>query len=136
LPSLRVIGALDQIIEWRGKPSIIRRNNVPEYVRQALADWTDNRVARLGFIQPGQPQQKAYVERNNRTVRCDWQAHYLFDSIQDVQVFATNWLWTYITNGRYSIVPLALIMRGLPVEMHPRLTHSWVSSKCKSTESR
>jgi len=95
LPSLRVIRALDQIIEWRGKPSVIRCDNGPEYVSQSLADWAENRSIRLEFIQPGQPQQNAYVERYNRTVRYDWLAHYLFDSIEDVQAFATNWLWTY-----------------------------------------
>ena len=45
--------------------------------------------------QPGKPQQNAYIERYNRTVRYDWLSHYLFDSIDEVQDFATQWLWTY-----------------------------------------
>jgi putative transposase len=49
----------------------------------------------LVFIQPGNPQQNAYVERYNRTVRYDWLNHYLFESIQDVQNRATQWLWIY-----------------------------------------
>jgi putative transposase len=28
-------------------------------------------------------------------VRYDWPAHYLFDTIEDMQEFATRWLWTY-----------------------------------------
>jgi hypothetical protein len=28
-------------------------------------------------------------------VRYDWLAHYLFDSIEEVQDYATRWLWTY-----------------------------------------
>jgi len=28
-------------------------------------------------------------------VRYDWLAHYLFDSIDEVQDYATRWLWTY-----------------------------------------
>ncbi len=55
LPSLRVIRALDQIIEWRGKPSMIRCDNGPEYVSQSLAGWAENRGIRLEFIQPGRP---------------------------------------------------------------------------------
>ena len=47
------------------------------------------------FIQPGNPQQNAYVERFNRTVRYDWLGHHLFESIEEVQHRATNWLWTY-----------------------------------------
>ena len=31
----------------------------------------------------------------NRTVRYDWLAQYLFDSIDEVQESATRWLWTY-----------------------------------------
>jgi len=95
LPSLRVTRALDQIIEWRGKPSRIRCDNGPEYISQTLADWADQQGIRLEFIQPGKPQQNAYIERYNRTVRYDWLAHYLFESIKEVQAFATRWLWTY-----------------------------------------
>ncbi|MFZ6722706.1 integrase core domain-containing protein, partial [Undibacterium sp. Ji49W] len=40
-------------------------------------------------------QQNAYVERYNRTVRYDWLAHHLFDTVNEVQDFATRWLWTY-----------------------------------------
>jgi putative transposase len=50
---------------------------------------------RSQFIQPGKPQQNAYVELYNRTVRYDWLAHYLFDSTEEVQGFATGWRWTY-----------------------------------------
>jgi len=95
LPSLRVTRALDQIIEWRGKPSRIRCDNGPEYISQTLADWADQHGIRLEFIQPGKPQQNAYIERYNRTVRYDWLAHYLFESIKEVQAFSTRWLWTY-----------------------------------------
>jgi transposase InsO family protein len=35
------------------------------------------------------------VERYNRTIRYDWLSHYLFESIAEVQDFATRWLWTY-----------------------------------------
>lgn len=95
LPALRVTRALDQIIEWRGKPSRIRCDNGPEYISQTLKNWAVQREIELAFIQPGKPQQNAYIERYNRTVRYDWLAHYLFDSIEEVQAFATRWLWTY-----------------------------------------
>ena len=32
LPSTRVVRSLDQIIEWRGRPNIIRCDNGPEYI--------------------------------------------------------------------------------------------------------
>ncbi len=95
LPALRVIRSLDQVIEWRGKPKMIRCDNGPEYVSSALMQWAQRRQITLQFIQPGKPQQNAYIERYNRTVRYDWLAHHLFDSIDQVQDFATRWLWSY-----------------------------------------
>jgi len=95
LPSERVIRALDQIIEWRGKPMQIRCDNGPEYISATLAAWAKRHDITLVFIQPGNPQQNAYIERYNRTVRYDWLAQYLFHSIEEVQEYATQWLWTY-----------------------------------------
>jgi len=41
------------------------------------------------------PQQNAYVERYNRTVRHEWLDLYIFETIEEVQQIATEWLWTY-----------------------------------------
>lgn len=95
LPSERVTRVLDQIIEWRGKPRAIRCDNGPEYISAHLAQWAEDNEVRLDFIQPGKPQQNAYVERYNRTVRYDWLSRYIFDTLAQVQEFATRWLWTY-----------------------------------------
>ncbi len=95
LPAVRVIRALDQIIEWRGKPKRLRCDNGPEFISQDLEKWTDKHGIQLEFIQPGKPQQNAYVERYNRTVRYSWLSQYLFDSIKEVQDYATGWLWFY-----------------------------------------
>jgi len=95
LPSERVTRILDQIMEWRGKPQAIRCDNGPEYISAHLAKWAEDNEIRIAFIQPGKPQQNAYVERYNRTVRYDWLSRYIFDTLQQVQEFATHWLWTY-----------------------------------------
>jgi putative transposase len=95
LPAERVIRSLDQIIEWRGKPLSIRCDNGPEYVSKLLSQWAEKKHIKLRFIQPGNPQQNAYVERYNRTVRYDWLNQYLFDNISEVQELATKWLWSY-----------------------------------------
>ena len=37
----------------------------------------------------------AYVERFNRTVRYEWLSQYYWSSIEEVQDFATQWMWSY-----------------------------------------
>jgi putative transposase len=41
LPAERVVRALNQIIEWRGKPRQIRCDNSPEYISKLLEQWAD-----------------------------------------------------------------------------------------------
>jgi putative transposase len=95
LPSARVIRVPEQIIEWRGRPAVIRCDNGPEYLSEAIRDWARRQAIRLEHIQPGKPQQNAYVERYNRTVGYDWPSQTLFDTIAEGQESATRWLWTY-----------------------------------------
>lgn len=95
LPAERVVRTLTQIIAWRGKPLAIRVDNGPEYVSGRLQTWAENAGIALLYIQPGKPQQNAYVERYNRTVRTEWLGRYHFESIEEVQEHATRWLWTY-----------------------------------------
>lgn len=95
LPATRVIRALNQIIEWRGPPLAIRVDNGPEYISGQLLQWAETRGIAIQYIQPGKPQQNAYVERYNRTVRHEWLDQYMFATIKEVQDYATDWLWTY-----------------------------------------
>jgi len=54
----------------------------------------DYRIS-LAYIQPGKPQQNDYIERYNRTVRHEWLDQNIFETIEEVQDQATEWLWTY-----------------------------------------
>ena len=95
LPADRVIRALNQIIEWRGKPIALRCDNGPEYISGKLMEWAEKKGIELFYIQPGKPQQNAYIERFNRTVRYDWLNQDIFTTIEEVQQKATRWLWHY-----------------------------------------
>lgn len=119
LPATRVILSLDRIIEWRGKPGAIRCDNGPEYISDLLAKWADKHDIQLEFIQPGNPQQNAYVERYNRTVRYDWLNQNIYENIEDVQNDATEFLWTY-NNERPNmaiggITPIQKLTMNLPI---------------------
>ena len=95
LPAERVVRTLNQIIEWRGAPKAIRVDNGPEYISGRLMEWAEDKGITLTYIQPGKPQQNAYVERYNRTVRHEWLDLHIFETIEEVQNIATEWLWTY-----------------------------------------
>jgi putative transposase len=95
LPSERVIRSLMQIISWRGKPNAIRCDNGPENISGTIQRWAQEWGIRFEYIQPGKPQQNAYVERFNRTVRYEWLSQYYWSSITEVQDFATQWMWSY-----------------------------------------
>ena len=95
LPSSRVTRALDQIIEWRGKPAALRCDNGPEYINQTLVSWANKHRITLLYIQPGKPTQNAYIERFNRTARHEWLDMHQFESIAHAQLLATQWLWQY-----------------------------------------
>jgi putative transposase len=89
LPAERVIRSLNQIIEWRGSPGDHPGRQRPGiHQRQTDGDGPSSATFLLTHIQPGKPQQNAYVERYNRTVRYDWLGHYLFESIAEAQDYA------------------------------------------------
>jgi putative transposase len=95
LPSVRVTRALDQVIEWRGKPASIRSDNGPEYISSTVKEWAGKHGIELKFIQPGNPQQNAYIERFNRTMRYELLSPNLFGTIEEVQEAATEWAYAY-----------------------------------------
>ncbi|CNL34730.1 IS1400 transposase B [Yersinia aldovae] len=95
LPASRVVQTLEQLIEWKGKAAAIRCDNGPEYTSKTLISWANTQDIRINFIQPGNPQQNAYIERYNRTVRYDWLGQNLFTSLDELQNYATQWQWFY-----------------------------------------
>jgi putative transposase len=95
LPTTRVIRVLDQLLEWRSKPITIRCDNGPEFISHEFTDSAKKRGIRVDYIQPGNPQQNAYIERANRTILYSWLSKYLFETLNEVQDYATQWLWFY-----------------------------------------
>ena len=87
-------------MEWRGKPGTIRVDNGPEYISGKLLIWAEKRGITIQHIQPGQPQQNAYIERYNRTFRHEWLDQSIIETIEEAQDCATQWLWTYNNDRR------------------------------------
>jgi putative transposase len=69
IPASRVIAFMEQMIDLHGRPEAIRCDNGSELTSQAFTDWCKELNIELRFIQPGKPDQNAYIERFNRTYR-------------------------------------------------------------------
>lgn len=95
ISSGRVIRELDKLLEWRGKPEQIRVDNGPEFLAHSMELWCQENEISLQFIQPGKPNQNAYVERFNRTYRDEVLDEHLFEDIAQVKEFSEQWMWEY-----------------------------------------
>ena len=93
---------------------MIRVGNGQEYICETLRKWAEKH--KIQHIQPGQPQQNAYVERSNRTVRQEWLDQYIIECIEPygqrkAQDQATKWVWTY--NSDRPNIPLMFCMETI-----------------------
>ena len=95
LPSRRVTRVLDELVAIHGRPSAVRVDNGPEFTAQVFVDWcTDHGIA-VHYIQPGKPDQNAYIERFHRSYRTEVLNAHLFESITELRALTTQWLEIY-----------------------------------------
>ena len=67
----------------------IKRDQL-KYISGKLLAWAEKLQISICHIQPGKPQQNAYVERYNRTVRHEWLDQNIIGSIEEAQNYATK----------------------------------------------
>jgi len=60
-----VTRVLDRLAHSRGLPQVIRTDNGKEFCDKAMVAWAHARGVQLRLIQPGKPNQNAYVESFN-----------------------------------------------------------------------
>ncbi len=60
---------LDRLAVQRGLPQAIRTDNCKEFCDRAMLTWAHARGVRLFLIQPGKPNQNAYIESFNGRLR-------------------------------------------------------------------
>jgi putative transposase len=98
IPAARVVRVLEQLIEMHGRPTAIRCDNGPEMTSQRFSEWCEQERIEVRYIQPGKPDQNAYVERFNRSFRQEVLDAYLFGSIEEAQDLSDEWLTDYNEN--------------------------------------
>ena len=95
LPSRRVTRVLSELVALHGCPSALRTDNGPEFTAQPLVDWCAEHGVAMHDIQPGKPDQNAYIERFNRSYRTEVLNAYLFESLTELRALTDAWLRIY-----------------------------------------
>ena len=86
---------LDRLAQSRGLPQVIRTDNGREFCGRAMVEWAHERRVNLRLIEPGKPNQNAYVESFNGRLRDECLNEHWFTSLPQAQVIIEAWRREY-----------------------------------------
>jgi transposase InsO family protein len=86
---------LDEICSQRGKPLVIRTDNGPEFTGKAMLTWAHRNGIALRLIEPGKPNQNAYVESFNGRLRDECLNEHWFMSLAHARAVIEAWRREY-----------------------------------------
>ncbi|WP_313369374.1 transposase [Achromobacter animicus] len=64
-------------------------------ISESFTEWAGANGIAIRYIQPGKPNQNAFIERFNRTYRTEVLDAYLFANLEQVQAITDQWLVDY-----------------------------------------
>jgi putative transposase len=86
---------LDRLAKQRGLPQAIRTDNGKEFCGRAMLTWAHACGMRLFLIQPGKPNQNAYIESFNGRLRDECLNEHWFVSLAHAKVEIEAWRQEY-----------------------------------------
>lgn len=95
ITSDRLVRVFSRIAQERGLPRVLRCDNGPEFLGEAFTAWAKAAGMSIQYIQPGKPNQNAFVERFNRTYREEVLDQHLFTSLDEVREATYWWMIEY-----------------------------------------
>jgi putative transposase len=95
LGGLPVTRVLEQLAASRGLPQALRTDNGPEFCGRALLTWAYERGLTLRLIEPGKPNQNAYVESFNGRFRDECLNEHWFTSLAHARAVIETWRREY-----------------------------------------
>ncbi len=87
--------ALDQLARVRGLPRILRTDNAQEFCGRPMLTWAHDRGVTLRLIEPGKPNQNAYIESFNGRFRDECLNEHWFTSLAHAQAIIETWRREY-----------------------------------------
>ena len=91
----RLIRVFERLRDNRELPDVLRVDNGPEFLSGDFVTWAESNGMMIHYIQPGEPNQNAYIERFNRTYREEVLNLYLFRNLQEVRDITYWWMIGY-----------------------------------------
>ncbi len=91
----QLVRILEQLRSTRGLPKAIRTDNGKEFCSRAMLTWAHARGVQLFLIEPGKPNQNAYIESFNGRFRDECLNEHWFTSLQHVRVVVEAWRKEY-----------------------------------------
>jgi len=95
ITSDRLVRVFSRLAQNRGLPQVLRTDNGPEFLGESFTAWAKAAGMAIQYIQPGKPNQNAFIERFNRTYREEVLDQHLFTSLDDVREATYWWMIEY-----------------------------------------
>ncbi len=111
----RLIRIFERLRSDRGLPEVLRVDNGPEFLSADFVTWAESAGMFIQYIQPGEPNQNAYIERFNRTYREEVLDLYLFRNLAEVRETTYWWMIDYNESRPHdsleNMTPLEVLQR-------------------------
>lgn len=90
-----VTRVMDRLALSRGLPKVIRSDNGKEFCGKAMVTWAHERGVQLRLIEPGKPNQNAYIESFNGRFRDECLNEHWFPSLLHARTEIERWRREY-----------------------------------------
>ena len=95
LPSQRLVRVFEQLKSERGLPDVLRTDNGPEFLGEIFVSWCEANGILIDYIEPGKPNQNAFIERFNKSYRAEVLNTWLFRNLDEVRELTWAWMLEY-----------------------------------------
>ena len=103
-PSDRVVRILDQLIEERGKPRMLRTDNGTEFMAKPYKEWCHANEIVPEYIKPGKPTQNAFIESFNGKFRDECLNEHWFHTLNHAKTVIGQWRTDYNEHRPHSML--------------------------------
>lgn len=95
ISGMGVTRVMDRLALSRGLPKVIRSDNGKEFCGKAMVTWGHARGVQLRLIEPGKPNQNAYIESFNGRLRDECLNEHWFPSLLHARAEIERWRREY-----------------------------------------